>query len=36
MVLDAGRIIEYDTPKNLLNDEKSVFHGMVKESSGSQ
>jgi ABC-type multidrug transport system fused ATPase/permease subunit len=33
LVLDQGRVVEYDTPKNLLAIEGGVFRGMV-ESSG--
>ena len=29
MVLDKGLLVEYDTPNNLLDDDKSIFHGMV-------
>ena len=32
MVLDAGRVIEFDTPENLLRKTDSVFYGMAKES----
>ncbi|PPR05039.1 hypothetical protein CVT24_010185 [Panaeolus cyanescens] len=33
MVLDAGKIIEYDTPANLLQKEKGVFKDMVEGNS---
>lgn len=29
MVLDAGKIIEFDSPSKLLSDKKGVLHGMV-------
>jgi ABC-type multidrug transport system fused ATPase/permease subunit len=29
MVLDAGQILEFDTPANLLNKKGGVLHGMV-------
>ena len=29
MVLDHGNIVEYSTPKELLNDKGSVFYGIV-------
>jgi len=31
MVLDAGRIVEFDSPSDLLKNNKSVFYGMAKE-----
>ena len=31
MVLDAGKIVEFDSPENLLRDHTTVFHGMAKE-----
>lgn len=30
IVLDAGKIAEYDSPKNLLADRDSIFYGMAK------
>lgn len=32
MVLDKGRVAEYDSPLNLLADTNSIFSGMVQES----
>lgn len=29
LVLDAGRVVEFDTPHNLLCDERSMFASMV-------
>ena len=31
MVLDAGRVVEFDTPDNLLRDKRTIFYGMVDE-----
>ena len=31
MVLDKGRIVEFNTPHILIKDKKSVFHGMAKD-----
>lgn len=32
MVLDAGRLVEFDSPKVLLQDEKSFLRALVDES----
>jgi ABC-type multidrug transport system fused ATPase/permease subunit len=32
MVLDAGRLIEFDSPMNLLRKEGSLFRSLVDES----
>lgn len=32
MVLDAGRLVEFDTPKNLLKHEKGLLRALVDES----
>ncbi|KAF7324829.1 ATP-binding cassette transporter [Mycena kentingensis (nom. inval.)] len=32
MVLDAGRIVEFDAPKTLLNDQLGKLHALVEES----
>ena len=31
MVLDAGKIVEFDTPETLLNNNRTIFYGMAKE-----
>ena len=31
MVLDAGKIVEFDSPETLLRNEASIFHGMARE-----
>ena len=31
MVLDSGRIVEFDTPKNLLQKDRGVFRAMVQD-----
>jgi ABC-type multidrug transport system fused ATPase/permease subunit len=33
MVLDAGRLVEYDTPQNLLAKKSGLFYSLVEESS---
>ena len=32
MVLDAGRLVEFDSPKELLKNEKSLLRALVDES----
>ena len=32
MVLDAGRLVEFDAPKSLLQNEKSLLRALVDES----
>ena len=32
MVMDQGKLVEFDTPYNLLEREDSIFYGMAKES----
>ena len=32
MVLDAGKVVEFDSPENLLRKTDSIFYGMAKES----
>ncbi|VEN60132.1 unnamed protein product [Callosobruchus maculatus] len=31
LVLDKGRIVEYDTPQSLLEDQNTIFYGMCKD-----
>ena len=31
LVLDAGRVAEFNTPQSLLKDKKSIFHSMAKD-----
>lgn len=33
MVLDAGRLEEFDTPRNLLSKKRGLFYSLVEESS---
>jgi ABC-type multidrug transport system fused ATPase/permease subunit len=33
MVLDAGRLIEFDTPRELLFKKSGLFYNLVEESS---
>lgn len=32
MVLDAGRLVEFDTPKALLEKNDGMFHALVESS----
>lgn len=31
IVLDQGKIVEFDTPANLLKNHQTIFHGMCKD-----
>ena len=31
MVLASGKILEFDSPQNLLDNRKSAFYGMAKD-----
>jgi len=31
LVLEAGSVVEFDTPQKLLNNEESVFYGLARE-----
>ena len=32
MVLDAGKLVEFDSPRNLLQNERGLFRSLVEES----
>ena len=32
LVLEQGHLVEFDTPENLLQNEKSIFYSLVKDS----
>ncbi|KNC71489.1 hypothetical protein SARC_15972, partial [Sphaeroforma arctica JP610] len=32
LVLDQGKVAEYDSPDNLLSDTNTIFYGLAKES----
>lgn len=31
MVLEKGRIVEFETPDELIKDNESIFHSMAKD-----
>lgn len=31
MVMECGKIVEFDTPQNLINDKKSLFYSLINE-----
>lgn len=31
LLLDAGKVKEFDTPENLLDDDRSIFYSMAKD-----
>jgi ABC-type multidrug transport system fused ATPase/permease subunit len=31
LVLDAGKVVEFDSPQTLLNNRRSVFYSLAKE-----
>jgi len=32
LVLDKGKVMEFDTPSTLLKDQESIFYSLAKES----
>jgi len=36
LVLDAGKVAEYDSPQNLLKKTESLFYSLVHESSNNK
>lgn len=31
LIMDSGSVVKFDEPKSLLQNENSVFYGMIKE-----
>lgn len=31
IVMEKGKIMEFDEPKKLIENEKSIFYGMIKD-----
>ena len=31
LVLDSGRVMQFDTPANLLEDKSGIFHNLVQQ-----